>query len=445
MDRNDLTTKPIFSSMTRFALPMLLGNMLQQLYNIVDTWVVGRYVGTEALAAVGSVFSLMVFLTSILLGLCMGSGAVFSQCFGSGDTELLERRIGTAFLGIAGAAVLITAISYIGSPALIRWLQIPAELQSMTETYMCMVFAGIPAVFLYNFFAGYLKSVGNSVTPLIFLAAASLTNILLDLYLVLVRGMGIAGAALATVAAQYLSGLLTAVYCLLKEVHVKRAFRQLSVRREDIRILGSYSVYTCLQQSVMNLGILMVQGVVNGFGTQVMAAFSAGVKIDAFAYMPAQEYGNAFSTFLAQNHGAGCRQRVKDGTRIGILTTGAYCLLASLVLYMLAEPLMRIFVDASETEVIRIGVGYLHIEGVFYIGIGILFLWYGFYRALGRPQMSLVLTIISLGTRVLLANISARTAIGYTGIWWSIPIGWGLADAAGFLYLYRRREDFISK
>ncbi len=481
-NENDLTTKPIFSSITLFALPMLLGNMLQQLYNIVDTWVVGRYIGTDALASVGAVFALMVFLTSVLLGLCMGSGAVFSQCYGAGDNEVLERRVGTAFIGIAGISVLITIIAYLARNAIIQWLNIPVELQAMTKEYMCIVFAGIPAVFLYNFFAGYLKSIGDSRKPLLFLGIAAVSNICLDLLFVLSFHMGIGGAAWATIISQYLSGALAAGYCIRYDVHIQGAFgiksstnflesnmihenflesqmtqgsfaesptiqesqstsKHFDIRMEDIRILGSYSLFTCLQQSVMNLGILMVQGIVNSFGAQVMAAFSAGVKIDAFAYMPAQEYGNAFSTFLAQNHGAGKEDRVKTGTRVGVLTTSIYSLIASLILYFLSEPLMKIFVDAGEMEIISIGVGYLHIEGMFYIGIGILFLWYGYYRALGRPQMSLVLTVISLGTRVALSLVAAHSAIGVTGIWWSIPIGWALADLVGLIvYLHSNKK-----
>ncbi len=455
MNKNDLTIGPIFRSMTLFALPMLCGNILQQMYNIVDTWVVGKYIGSDALGAVGSVFALMVFLTSVLLGLCMGSGAVFSQDFGRREEKLLERRIGTAFLGIAGVAVFITAVSYALSGCIIRWMNIPVELQSMTGEYLLIVLAGIPAVFLYNFFAGYLKSMGDSIIPLLFLAISSVTNIVLDLFFVIRLEMGISGAAYATIIAQYLSAVLTTGFCFLRDRHIRRAFHrfQLSAhakersgepfslfQREDIRILGSYSVYTCLQQSVMNLGILMVQGIVNSFGAQVMAAFSAGVKIDAFAYMPAQEYGNAFSTFLAQNYGAGKKERITKGLKTGIATTAIYCLAASAVLYFLAEPLMRIFISGTETEIIATGVQYLHMEGLFYIGIGILFLWYGYYRALGKPQMSLILTVISLGTRVFLAYMAAHTAIGVIGIWWAIPIGWGLADLAGLLYFLRTRD-----
>ena len=191
----------------------------------------------------------------------------------------------------------------------------------------------------------------------------------------------------------------------------------------------------------MNLGILLVQGVVNSFGTTVMAAFAAAVKIDAFAYMPVQDFGNAFSTFIAQNYGAKKEARIRAGFRGAVCGVVIFCVAVSAVVCLLARWLMLIFVDAKETEVIREGVRYLRIEGVFYCGIGCLFLLYGLYRALGKPGMSVVLTVASLGTRVALAyTLSAVPAVGVTGIWWAVPAGWILADIIGFAYYHIRKE-----
>ena len=188
----------------------------------------------------------------------------------------------------------------------------------------------------------------------------------------------------------------------------------------------------------MNFGILLVQGLVNSFGAGVMAAFAAGVKIDAFAYMPVQDFGNAFSTFIAQNHGAGKGARIRRGLRDAACAAVLFSLAVSAAVWCLARPLMGLFVESEETAVVNIGVEYLRIEGAFYCGIGVLFLLYGLFRALGRPGISVVLTVISLGTRVVLAYVlSALPAFGVTGIWWAVPIGWLLADAAG-LFLLRR-------
>lgn len=440
MERRDLTAGPVFSTMCLFAMPMILGNLLQQCYNIVDTWVVGHFIGPGALAAVGSAFALMTFLTSVLLGLCMGSGVVFSLCFGGQDEKRLERGICSAFLLAAAIAAALTAGSLVLVDPIIRWMNIPMEIADITRDYLLLVFWGIPAIALYNFFASYLKALGNSVVPLVFLGVATITNIVLDILLVAVYPLGTAGAAAATIIAQYLSGLGIGIYTFAKDPAIRRTFRHFKIRRSSLAEITSYSLLTCMQQSVMNLGILMVQGLVNSFGTAVMAAFAAGVKIDAFAYMPVQEYGNAFSTFIAQNMGAKRTDRVSQGFRCGVLTVVSYCALVSLVLWFLAKPLIVIFIDPAETGIVAEGIRYLHTVGPFYFGIGCLFLLYGLYRAIGKPAISVVLTVISLGTRVTLSyTLSAMPGIGVAGIWWSIPIGWGLADLVGFVCYHRNR------
>ena len=190
----------------------------------------------------------------------------------------------------------------------------------------------------------------------------------------------------------------------------------------------------------MNLGILMVQGLVNSFGAGVMAAFAAAVKIDSFAYMPVQDFGNAFSTFVAQNYGAGKPERIREGCRKAVYLVFGFCMVISAAVWLLAKPLLSLFIEAQETEILAVGVQYLHIEGTFYIGIGILFLFYGYYRAVRKPGMSVVLTVISLGTRVVLAYLLSATALGVTGIWWSVPIGWALADIAGWLYYVKIKK-----
>ena len=196
----------------------------------------------------------------------------------------------------------------------------------------------------------------------------------------------------------------------------------------------------------MNFGILMVQGLVNSFGTVVMAAFAAAVKIDSFAYMPVQDFGNAFSTFIAQNYGAKRMDRVRRGIKSAVVSSVAFALLISVLVCVFAKPLLLLFVKPEETEILAVGVQYLRIEGAFYFGIGILFLLYGLYRAIERPGMSLVLTVISLGTRVALAYIlSAIPAIGVVGIWWSVPIGWALADVTGVLYYKKLRGQLAGR
>lgn len=437
---NDLTKGPVIKSMLLFAIPMIIGDLLQQCYNIADTLIVGQVLGKNALASVGSSFTLMTFLTSIILGLCMGSGALFSICFGQKDEEKLKENLSASFFFILLISIILNIIAYLSLDYLKIFLNVPDEVWLDMRDYLFIIFTGILAIFLYNYFASYLRAIGNSITPLIFLGLSSIVNIVLDLYLVISLDMGVIGAALATVIAQYLSGLGISFYTFRKYSQIHTIFSISYLKKERIKEIVSYSILTCLQQSVMNLGILMVQGLVNSFGTVVMAAFAAAVKIDAFAYMPVQDFGNAFSTFIAQNYGAKEDGRIRKGLKAAVSISIGFCLVVSLLVFVFAKPLMMIFVN--EMDVIKEGVLYLRIEGSFYLGIGCLFLLYGLYRAIGKPAMSLVLTIISLGTRVLLAYILS-SIVGVTGIWWSVPIGWFLADLFGFGYYILNKKKLL--
>ena len=445
MMNRDLTKGPVMASMLRFAVPMILGDLLQQCYNIADTLIVGNYLGKNALAAVGSSFTLMTFLTSILLGLCMGSGALFSIRFGQRDEDGLREGVYASFALIALLALALNGAAF----ALLDWLKVflrvPETVWDLMREYLAVIFCGILATFLYNFCASLLRAVGNSVVPLVFLAVSAVLNIALDLWFVLGLGLGVAGAAQATVIAQYVSGLGISVYTLINYPDLRPTRGRFRVRMVRVREVAGFSILTCVQQSVMNLGILMVQGLVNSFGPTIMAAFAAAVKIDAFAYMPVQDFGNAFSTFIAQNYGAKEEGRIRAGLKGAVGAAFLFCVVISTLVYLFAAPLMGLFVEAGETEIIAEGVRYLRIEGAFYCGIGCLFLLYGLYRALGRPGMSVVLTVISLGTRVALAYIlSDIPSIGVVGIWWSVPIGWALADVAGLIYYLARRKRLLS-
>ena len=441
----DLTKGPVMGSMLAFAVPMILGDLLQQCYNVADTLIVGKYLGKNALAAVGSSFTLMTFLTSILLGLCMGSGAVFSIRFGQRDEEGLREGAHAAFALIAALTLALNAAAFLCLDWVRVFLRVPAEGWGMMREYLAVIFCGIAATFLYNYFASFLRAVGNSVVPLVFLAASAGLNIVLDLWFVLGLQRGTGGAAEATVIAQYVSGTGIAAYTLVKYPQLRPGDGRFQVKPARIREIAGFSILTCVQQSVMNLGILMVQGLVNSFGPTVMAAFAAAVKIDAFAYMPVQDFGNAFSTFIAQNYGAKREDRIRAGLKGAALASLAFCVAVSALVFAFAGPLMGLFVEAGEAETILEGMRYLRIEGAFYCGIGCLFLLYGLYRALGRPGMSVVLTVVSLGTRVALAHIlSNLPAFGVAGIWWSVPIGWVLADVVGLLYYLVRQKRLFA-
>lgn len=438
-----LTSGKITSAMLRFAVPMIIGDLLQQFYNIVDTLIVGQFVGKNALAAVGSSYTLMTFLTSILIGMCMGSGTVFSINFGEKNTERLKKSINTSFLLTFSCMAVLNLAVFFLIDSIMHFLQIPKEIYVLTRSYLWIIFWGISATFFYNFFASLLRSLGNSVIPLVFLGISTVLNIVLDLLFVITFQWGVAGAAIATVISQFVSGAGIMIYTLICYPQFRTHKNEQLSEPGLLKEISHFSFMTCVQQSIMNFGILMVQGLVNSFGIVVMAAFAAAVKIDSFAYMPVQDFGNAFSIFIAQNYGANQFKRIRQGIKSAFIITVLFSMSISAVVCIFARQLMLIFVQQQETEVLSIGIQYLRIEGACYFGIGCLFLFYGLYRAIKKPGMSVVLTIISLGTRVILAYILAATKIGVIGIWLSVPIGWFLADTVGMLYFrkVKSRED----
>lgn len=433
----DLTTGNITKKLWAFALPLMLGNLFQQLYNLVDTWVVGKYVSSNALAAVGSAYTLMTFLTSIIIGLCLGSGAFFSISFGQRDYKKIKDGKFVSLLLIGALTALMMAVVFWQCDNIIKLLQIPSEIFKLMKDYLMIIFIGIFATFIYNYYSNFLRAIGNSRLPLAFLVVSVVLNTVLDLYLVAVLKQGVKGAAFATVISQYVSALGLLIFTVIK-------YRRFNIKKENvtfdksvIKNILSLSGTTCLQQSVMNLGILAVQGIVNTFKASVMSAFAVAVKIDTIAYMPVQDFGNAFSTFVAQNFGANKGERIKTGIKKSLLSVFAFCVIISSVVFIFAPGLMNIFISSAQSDIIAVGTEYLRIEGSFYFGIGVLFMLYGYYRAINKPMMSVVLTVISLGTRVLLSLILSKIqSIGVVGIWISIPIGWFLADFVGIIYYF---------
>lgn len=442
----NLTEGKILKTMLMFAFPMILGNLLQQIYNIADTMVVGRFLGAEALAAVGSAYTLMTFLTSVLIGLCMGSGAVFSIAYGAGNEQELKKSIWVSFIFVGFITIVMNIFVFVWTDPVLKLLQIPKEVYPLMETYIRIIFLGIVFVFLYNFFACLLRAMGNSVVPLWFLAASSVLNIILDLWFVAGLGKGVEGAAAATVIAQMAAGIGIAVYTLWKVPSLRMEKKYMHMEKSILNRVMQYSVLTCAQQSVMNFGILMIQGLVNSFGTIIMAAFAVAVKIDTLAYMPAQEFGNAFSLFISQNYGAKKYHRIQKASGMAVKVSVGFCLVISLIVWIFAASLVKIFLADPQPAIVSAGVDYLHIEGAFYWGIGCLFLLYGLYRGIEQPAMSLILTVISLGTRVVLAYVLApMPQFGVNAIWWAIPIGWILADLTGFLYYRKIRKKIGTK
>ena len=448
----DLTRGKISRSLILFALPMIAGNLLQQFYNIADTLIVGRVLGSNALAAVGSSYTLMTFLTSIFLGLSMGAGALFSIYQGRKDLSSLKLSILHAFLLILAVTLVLNLAVYAGIEPILTFLRVPDEVRPGMRTYLLIIFAGLIATSVYNFFSCMLRALGNSSVPLIFLAVSAVLNIALDLLFVAVLPFGIAGAALATVLAQYVSAVGILLYVLLRCRMWLPSKKEWRFSHSILKEILNLSSMTCIQQSVMNFGILMVQGLVNSFGTVIMAAFAAAVKIDSFAYMPVQDFGNAFSTYVAQNYGAGQTDRIRKGILQGLVMAAiiGVCSVGLGLLLTIDGAYLHIFLSADKVtaDTIRFGNHFLYVDFSMYLLLCFLFvirncvqgiqrapfvLWAGASELIARVAICLTLPALLSG-----GVVSAQSPeLAFYALCAADPLAWLAADLALLLPFFK--------
>ena len=420
IQERDLTKGAIVKSLWLFALPLMFGNVLQQFYNLVDTWVVGRYLGKRALAAVGASYTLMTFLTSVVIGLCLGAGAFFSMAYGRREKETFRNGIFMSFTAIGSLSIVLTILLYGFVRPLTYLLQVPAETVEDMVTYLIYVFAGFFAIFLYNYFASVLRSIGNSVLPLVFLGISVALNIGLDLLFVVTFSFGIAGAAVATVISQYIAGIGLMLFFLFRYSDLCPAKKDFTWEKKNFRQILSLSGFTCLQQSVMNFGILMIQGLVNSFGTTIMAAFSVAVKIDTIAYMPVQDFGNAFSFFVAQNYGAKKYSRVRKAfwfTLCASLVTMA--VFAGVVYVFRRELLLQFLTDMDAYEIAFYA---LQIQCLTLPFIPVCICGNMLFQSIGKGGRATILASFRSGTIYIPALLILTAFWGIRGIQWSQPV-----------------------
>ncbi len=431
----DMTKGSVLRQIVIFAIPLFIGNIFQQAYNLVDAVVVGRFVGKNALAAVGTSFPALFLLIALVMGLTMGASVVVSQLFGAGEIKKMRRAVSTTLIFLSICALSLTVIGLLVSRKLLMLLQTPPEILEEATVYLHITFAGLLFMFLYNIVASFMRALGDSRTPLYFLIISSLLNIGLDLLFVLRYNMGVAGVAWATVVAQAVSVVLSIVYIYwrvdLLKLYPQDIVFDWKIFVEAVRL----GIPASIQQTVLSLGMVAVQGLVNSFGSVTIAAYTAACRIDSIAMMPIMNLGLAVSTFTAQNIGASELDRVRRGYRQTLAMVAASCVITTTIVLLYGPKLIQLFVDAREVEVIAQGNDYITVVSFFYIFMGLLFVTNGVLRGSGDMAVSMVSTIISLTARVIFAYLlSAKPEIGYRGLWWSIPIGWGF----GFVVSYIR-------
>ncbi len=428
----DLTIGNEGKLILKFAAPMLLGNVFQQLFSIVDSFVVGNFVGKIALAAVGASFPVIFIMISMIIGLVMGTTVVVSQYYGAKDFVKVKRAIDTMYIYATVAGIVTTVIGLVISEPLLRALGLPEEIMPQATLYLRIYLSGMIIFFGYNGTSAVLRGMGDSKTPLYFLIIATITNIILDLLFVAVFKWGVAGAAYATLISNGVAFGL-AIYWLNKTHKIVRiAIRGLHFDREVFRQSIRIGLPTGVQQTMVAMGALVLLGIVNRFGTNTIAGFSVASRLDSLALIPAMSFSQALSTFVGQNIGANKPERIKAGLVATVKMSGIVTIVTTIFIVIAGHLLMSLF--SNDDEVIRIGSQYLTIVSSFYLLFTLMFIYNGVMRGAGDTLIPMFATLLSLWLIRIPMAWYLSEKIGESGIWWSIPVGWAIGLALSFTY-----------
>jgi len=428
----DLTNGKEGKLIFQFAAPMLLGNVFQQLFSVVDSIVVGNFVGKEALAAVGASFPVIFIMVSMIIGLVMGTTVVISQYFGAKDFAKVRRAIDTMYICSAIAGIITTIIGLIISEPILRLLGLPEDIMPQAVQYLRIYLSGIIIFFGFNGTSAVLRGLGDSKTPLYFLIIATIANIILVLLFVGVFKWGVAGAAYATLIANGIAFGL-AIYWLNKTHKLIRiAIKGLHFDREIFRQSIKIGLPTGIQQTLVAMGALALMGIVNKFGTNVIAGYSVASRLDSLAMIPAMSFSQALSTFVGQNIGANKPERIKAGLIATVKMSGIVTIVTTIFIVFSAHILMSLF--TKDTEVIRLGDQYLTIVSSFYIMFTLMFIYNGVMRGAGDTLIPMFFSLLSLWIIRIPMAWFLSGKIGPSGIWWSIPAGWAIGLALSFMY-----------
>ena len=414
----------------RFSLPMLVGNIFQQFYSMVDAMIVGRFVGVDALAAVGATGGMSFLVLGFVIGLANGFCVVVSQRFGARDEAGLRRCVAMTMLLSLIVTAVATAASFLGTEPMLRAMNTPENIFSDSAAYIGIIFLGLGASLFYNLFSGLLRAVGDSKTPLYFLCLSSALNVVLDLLFVVTFSMGVAGAAWATILSQGVSALLCLVYMLKKFPILRTGRADWAWHGPMVRRLARMGIPTALSNSVTAIGCMILQVTINGFGSTVVAAYTAASKVEQLTTQPTFTFGLAAATFTAQNAGAGKLDRVKDGVRKATVLNLIAGLAAAVVVWLFAAPITTWFVDPGETAVIAASVQFLNIEAVFILALGVLFVYRNALQGLGNAVMPLISGGVELAMRLAAAILLSRF-LGYVGVCLANPVAWTGAAVTG--------------
>ena len=430
----NMTEGSPYKVLIAFAVPMILSNLLQQLYNVVDTLIVGRYLGTGALTAVGSVGSISAVLVQLASGLAMGGSIVISQYFGAERFKEIQEGSRTLTILSAGIGLLCMLFTLAFSVQILGWVQTPEEIFYDSAVYLNWYLIGTLPLFIYNAFQGIYVALGDSKTPLYFLMVSTILNMILDYMLIVIIPLGTAGAAIATTLAQF-------VTMILAFFHLPKLLRQLQSQEKPAlfkkemfwRIL-KFALPTALQQSVVSVGSVIVQSVINGFGPAVIAGSAAATKIVNIASSVSINFGNALSNYVGQNIGAGKQDRISKGLQAALLISGLISIFMTVLLEIFRKEIIQLFLkDESAQEVLNVGMEYIHVVGMSLLIFSCYMLLKAIFKGVGDMGWFIFCTLLSFFIRLFLTIGFAKT-YGPSMIWWSISLGWSLGLIVSFLH-----------
>lgn len=432
----DLTVSRPFNILLTFSTPMLIGNLFQQLYNLVDLIVVGNFIGDSAVAAVGTGSLFIFFLGSFIIGLTNGISVIVSQYFGRGDYDNVRNTFGNSIYVLTGIGLIITVISLILAKPLLILLNTPETVFKDAHTYLVIVFSGFLGLTWYNGISSVLRAIGNTLVPLIFLIIATILNLVLDLFFIINLDMGIEGVAIATVISQSTSAILCIVYVILRVDLIKPKKSNLRFNKEIVLNSLKIGIPSSFQNSFIGLGGLIVQKTVNGFGESVSAGYAAAQKIDQIAVQPFLSLGMAIANYTGQNVGAGKFDRVKEGLKATLIMVLVFCLVWSTVIFLFNDNLVRIFLEADSLAIVP-AKEYLKIVSIFYPILGLTILLQSLLRGAGDVKIPLISSIGELVLRAFAAMVLSKTVLGYLGIWFAGPSAWIISSIICYVRFHK--------
>ena len=440
----DMTTGNPIKLILTFSIPLLIGNIFQQFYNMADTVIVGRFLGVNALAAVGSTGSLVFLVNGFVIGLTSGFAVLISQKFGANDNEGVKKAFFSSLILSSIMTILVTAISVVSAKPLLELMNTPSDIMNDALSYLIVIYAGNIAIIFYNMFSSILRALGDSKTPLYFLIISSLLNIVLDIVFITSFSMGVAGAAYATIISQGISAILCAIFIVKKLPILKLKKEHLKIRKDYVQTQLNIGIPMALQFSITAAGAVVLQSALNSLGSMAIASYTAASKVQQIVLQPAITFGVAMATYSAQNLGAGKIDRIKEGVKKCTMISLIVSITSTIIVVLFGGTFTKLFVSGNDiTEVIDTAKLYLNTVSIFYIPLGLIFIYRNTLQGIGESFVPMMAGVAEMVARIVVA-FTLPSLLGFTGIALADPAAW-IAAAVPLGITYHKRINKVIK